>query len=1119
MATGNSSVKQLSQELLNYEKEIRKLSGQLSKLEQGSRKYDATLKKLIKTQNDSIRLNEKLEKKGKTLIRNNKNHKSSIEQLEKAQKKYNATLKSSTQLVNSSGAKQSSYIGKIGKAIGTLGAYALAYRAIAAAMSAVDALTLKAVKRAVEFEKGLANLSAVAGLGAESVRVLGENALDVAGKTKFTSTQIIGLQTELAKLGYTSREIVDATEGIAFAAQALGAPLNTMAESIGKVINQFGLLKTETDFVGDVLVTTINNSALSFESFGTAIQYVGPIAKNLGLDLQQTAGAMAVLADSGFTASRVGTGLRGILTEIGKTSVDAQDALQQLAKDNISLSEAVELVGKRNAAQLVVLLKNIDAIDESTESYYQQGRAFEAAAKQGATFAGQVDIMNSAFEKFQINIGKTIAESNFVVVFLEQFGGVFQEAAASIRAFQSLADIGFDKFAASSERAAKGANPYIEALDLLAETDEEVAEKAEYLRFQIEKNGKAFANGGNISNDLANKINGLGDAIDDSSLRFKKSESRAFGSAIALQSYGKEVERFKKQSKEQKVDVEAVNDTFTKLTTSITGLSNTEEKYANELENSLNLSKERKEFLEIELERIRAEKKEYSEYADVLTNILGLERQREEERKKAAARKRQNDFRRELKEIQDRAKEEVDLINEQARVQTELAKTADERAEIEANRSAAVAKAYKYEEQQILGLKSRYAEFAYEIEQAADKAAKMGDIKQSEVIEKVKNAVADYAAEIENLDEKLANGEISQEEYIKRRDAQYDAIFRNIEEFQNLVEMTPELEAYFKKLADEAMAAGYAIAQLPEEYTEAQRKAAEKAAELEKDKWIALYEQINKAVGEAYEAYAETAKANREAELQEELDRVKRRYEIEEQILKASLENQFITESQYRAKSEELKKAELRKQNDINREIFNNEKKFDQQNIAAETLQALASNAINNFEKYDALTAGIQTTLGYATIVAAGAAKANAVARRKFVEAKFEQGGMVEGPSHAQGGIPFTVQGQGGYEMEGGEFIVNKKAASLHRQLLESINNSVKPTATVQPLKFATGGVVNNTVVNNSAGESVHYLKAIAEATTSTAIQTSKPVRAFVSSKDLRTNDTERTLRERNDRI
>ena len=52
---------------------------------------------------------------------------------------------------------------------------------------------------------------------------------------------------------------------------------------------------------------------------------------------------------------------------------------------------------------------------------------------------------------------------------------------------------------------------------------------------------------------------------------------------------------------------------------------------------------------------------------------------------------------------------------------------------------------------------------------------------------------------------------------------------------------------------------------------------------------------------------------------------------------------------------------------------------------------------------------------------------------------------MVEGPSHAQGGIPFTVAGQGGYEMEGGEFIVNKRASSMHRDLLERINNSVEP--------------------------------------------------------------------------
>ena len=73
--------------------------------------------------------------------------------------------------------------------------------------------------------------------------------------------------------------LYQATEGIAFAAQALGSPLEATAETVGKVINQFGLLKTETSFVGDVLVTAINESALSFDSFGTAIQYVVTYSK------------------------------------------------------------------------------------------------------------------------------------------------------------------------------------------------------------------------------------------------------------------------------------------------------------------------------------------------------------------------------------------------------------------------------------------------------------------------------------------------------------------------------------------------------------------------------------------------------------------------------------------------------------------------------------------------------------------------------------------------------------------------------------------------------------------------------------------------------------------------
>ena len=64
---------------------------------------------------------------------------------------------------------------------------------------------------------------------------------------------------------------------------------------------------------------------------------------------------------------------------------------------------------------------------------------------------------------------------------------------------------------------------------------------------------------------------------------------------------------------------------------------------------------------------------------------------------------------------------------------------------------------------------------------------------------------------------------------------------------------------------------------------------------------------------------------------------------------------------------------------------------------------------------------------------------------------KLADGGLAEGPSHAQGGIPFTIKGKAGYEMEGGEYIIKKKAVDHYgADLFEKLNK----------MKFASGGIV-----------------------------------------------------------
>ena len=78
-----------------------------------------------------------------------------------------------------------------------------------------------------------------------------------------------------------------------------------------------------------------------------------------------------------------------------------------------------------------------------------------------------------------------------------------------------------------------------------------------------------------------------------------------------------------------------------------------------------------------------------------------------------------------------------------------------------------------------------------------------------------------------------------------------------------------------------------------------------------------------------------------------------------------------------------------------------------------------------------AVNASIQGGL----IVAKGALQAGKVAGIKF-----EDGGLLRGRSHAQGGIPFLLDGQAGFEAEGGEAIINKRSTSMFAPLLSAIN-------------------------------------------------------------------------------
>lgn len=126
---------------------------------------------------------------------------------------------------------------------------------------------------------------------------------------------------------------------------------------------------------------------------------------------------------------------------------------------------------------------------------------------------------------------------------------------------------------------------------------------------------------------------------------------------------------------------------------------------------------------------------------------------------------------------------------------------------------------------------------------------------------------------------------------------------------------------------------------------------------------------------------------------------------------------------------------------------------------------AIAETTINTYmaaqKAYSAMAAipVVGPALGAVAAAAAIASGLMNVAKISSTDVKYEKGGLLKGKSHNEGGIPFTVAGRGGFEAEGGEYIVNKRATAMYFPVLEAINRSAG-YGNYNPVYMAAGGVI-----------------------------------------------------------
>lgn len=306
--------------------------------------------------------------------------------------------------------------------------------------AAVAAVGLKsAIDLGIEYQNNLNELGAVTGATGFQMAAVGKVAKELGSDLSLPGTSAAdaaAAMKELAKGGLSVDDAMTAAKGTLQLAAAAQIEAAQAAEIQSDALNQFGLSADNAGHVADVLANTANAASGEITDMANALKYVGPVARGLGVDIDNTAAAIGLLAVNGIRGEQAGTSLRGILASLAspsKEAAKAMDALgisafdqtgkfvglrtitEQLAAAKGKMTDAEFAAAAATAfgnegftAANALALSGAPAFDKMAESVSKAGGAAEVSAAKAKGLGGAWDGLKSQLETTGIEIFEAI---------------------------------------------------------------------------------------------------------------------------------------------------------------------------------------------------------------------------------------------------------------------------------------------------------------------------------------------------------------------------------------------------------------------------------------------------------------------------------------------------------------------------------------------------------------------------------------------------------------------------------------------------------------------------------------------------------------------------------------
>ena len=296
------------------------------------------------------------------------------------------------------------------------------------------AIGVAAVKAFMDFDASMSAVQANTSASASTMGLLRDAALEAGARTVYSATESADAINELAKAGVSTTDILQGgLDGALDLAASGQMGVADAAELTASALNEFGLQGNQASHVADLLAAGANTAQGGVSDMGEALKMVGTTASQLGMSIEDTTGAITMMASQGIVGSDAGTQLRSALIGLTSASGPAKAEMQQLgismydSQGNFvglanfagQLKEKLSaLTPEQRANAMGVLFSNAamsvgntlyeqgaEGVNKFTKQVNQQGFAAKQAAALTDNLKGDVEQFGGAVETSLIKIG------------------------------------------------------------------------------------------------------------------------------------------------------------------------------------------------------------------------------------------------------------------------------------------------------------------------------------------------------------------------------------------------------------------------------------------------------------------------------------------------------------------------------------------------------------------------------------------------------------------------------------------------------------------------------------------------------------------------------------------